>query len=272
MKIALLGKGKTGSRIIELVNNEPGASLEVFDRAHPPERNALARHDIIISFLPGEAFLQYIPELMASGVPVVTGSTGFDWPGGREAFSDELSGKGLVWVHANNFSLGMSLIRQMIQILGMANLLYENCSYSMKEVHHAGKRDAPSGTALTWKQWLNQPVEIFPERTGDVTGEHTLILDASGERISIHHSALNRDPFASGALWAARMVLNGRMASQTDETVIRERLLNDTDSREDIEMPDDGGLLEPGLCDFQSLLHQRLKGALQKEGSSGKNE
>lgn len=272
MKIALLGKGKTGSRIIELVNNEPGASLEVFDRAHPPERNALARHDIIISFLPGDAFLQYIPELMASGVPVVTGSTGFEWPGGRKAFSDKLSGKGLFWVHANNFSLGMSLIRQMIRILGMAGLLYEDCSYSLKEVHHTGKRDAPSGTALTWKQWLNQPVEILSERTGDVTGEHTLTLDASGERISIHHSALNRDLFASGALWAARMVLKGRKASQTDETVIRDRLSKNLDSREENVLTDDGGMLEPGLCDFQSLMHRKLSDVLQMEGSAQNNK
>ncbi len=207
MKIALLGNGKTGSHVLSLTRNVQGTGVTVFNREHPPERSALSGHDVIISFLPGDAFMAFIPEIVASRVPVVTGSTGFEWPDGREAFSKRLRKEGLVWVHASNFSLGMNLMHEMIRVLKMSGELYDDYRFSLHEVHHSGKKDAPSGTALSWKQWLEQPVEITSERTGNVIGEHALALDTPFERIAISHSALDRRIFASGALWAARQLL-----------------------------------------------------------------
>jgi len=232
MKIALLGNGKTGSHVLSLAQNEPATSATVFNRGNPPERNALAGHDIAISFFPGDAFLRYIPELIASRVPVVTGSTGFEWPEGRDAFSDRLRQEGLVWVHANNFSLGMNLMREMIRILSKSGELYEDCRFSLHEVHHTRKKDAPSGTALSWKQWLGHPVDITSERTGDVIGEHALTLDTPFERIAISHSALDRRIFASGALWTARQVLHGAID-------------------------------DPGLHDMQQLALQRIRNSTE---------
>ncbi len=208
MKIALLGKGKTGGELLRLIRNSPGLSVTVFDRENPPERTRLSGHDVIISFLPGDAFLEAIPELKVSGIPVVTGSTGFDWPGGRETFSTQLKDSNLIWVHADNFSLGMNLIHEMIKVLGLAGTLYDDFSFSLHEVHHTGKKDAPSGTALAWKEWLNMPVDITSERTGDVVGEHTLTFNTSFEQITLSHSARDRQIFASGALWTARHVLD----------------------------------------------------------------
>ncbi|MEX2657091.1 MAG: dihydrodipicolinate reductase C-terminal domain-containing protein [Balneolales bacterium] len=209
MNIALLGKGKTGGEVLRLARNRSDVSVTVFDREHPPERSRLAGHDVIISFLPGEPFQAAIPELLASRIPVVTGSTGFEWPGGREAFSRQLKDAGLTWVHANNFSLGMNLVHEMIKILGMAGELYDDFEFSLHEVHHKKKKDAPSGTALTWKEWLDQPVEITSERTGDVIGDHALTLVTPFEHIRVSHSARDRQIFASGALWTAKQVLAG---------------------------------------------------------------
>jgi 4-hydroxy-tetrahydrodipicolinate reductase len=187
----------------------PGMSVSIFNTSRPPERQALTGHDIIISFLPGPAFLSCIPELVASRIPVVSGSTGFEWPDGREAFSNSLAESGLHWLHASNFSLGMSLIHEMIQVLGMAGTLYDEHSFAIHEIHHQLKKDAPSGTALSWHRWLGASAEVTSERTGDVIGEHSLTLTTPFERIRIHHSARDRKLFASGALWAARQVLYG---------------------------------------------------------------
>ena len=208
MKIALLGKGKTGGNLLTLTRDDPRISVTVFDREHPPEKTRLMGHDIIISFLPGEPFKEVIPELLATRIPVVTGSTGFDWPEGRPAFSKKLADENLIWVHANNFSLGMNLIHEMIQILAKADILFDEYSYSLHEIHHTNKKDAPSGTAMAWKEWLKQPVEITSERTGDVIGEHSLSLTTPFERISINHSAMDRKIFASGALWTAKLILS----------------------------------------------------------------
>lgn len=233
MKIALLGNGKTGNHVLSLAQNEPATSVTVFNRGNPPERNALAGHDVIISFFPGDAFLSYIPELIASRVPVVTGSTGFDWPEGRDAFSERLRQEGLVWVHASNFSLGMNLMHEMICILKMTGELYHDYRFSLHETHHTGKKDAPSGTALSWKQWLDHPVDITSERTGDVIGEHALALETPFERITVSHSALDRRIFASGALWTARQVLQA------------------------------GAVEQPGLHDMQQLALQRIRNSTE---------
>jgi len=208
MKIALLGKGKTGGEVLKLIRSRPDYSVTVCDRDNPPSKERLAGHDVIISFLPGDAFLDTIPELLETRIPVITGSTGFEWPGGRTAFSDGLAQQGLTWVHAHNFSLGMNLMHEMIKILGMADSLYDEVNFSLHEIHHTGKKDAPSGTAISWKEWLGKPVEITSERTGDVIGEHALTLATPFEQITISHSARDRQIFASGALWTAEQVLN----------------------------------------------------------------
>lgn len=237
MKIALLGKGKTGGEVLRLTKDQPEVSVTVFDRQNPPEQTRLAGHDVIISFFPGEPFLAAIPELLSAEIPVITGSTGFEWPGGKRAFSQTLKEHGLIWVHANNFSLGMNLVHEMIRVLGRADTLYEDVAFSLHEIHHTKKKDIPSGTAKVWKEWLNQPVEITSERTGDVIGEHELTLKTPFEHIKIAHSARNRQIFASGALWTARQVLAER----------------DT--------------MEPGLYDIQQIALNKL---WDQEGTPGR--
>lgn len=228
MKIALLGKGKTGRHIIERVESLNGHAVTVFDREHRPSSALLKGHDCIISFLPGDAFQTYVPELIASGVPVVSGSTGFNWPGGREAFSLMLAENGLVWIYGSNFSLGMNLVYSMIDVLRAAEALLNGIRFDLHEIHHTSKKDSPSGTALAWKQWLGREVNITSERTGDVNGVHVLTLATPHEKITISHEALDRNLFAEGALWAAKRLCNG--------------------------LPP----LQPGLHDFRDIVHHYL--------------
>jgi 4-hydroxy-tetrahydrodipicolinate reductase len=204
MKIALLGKGKTGSKIIELSQHE----IEVFDRSNEATYEKLIKHDVIVSFLPGEAFEALIPVLLETKKPVVTGSTGFKWP---THFDKTLQEKNLSWIHATNFSLGVVVLKQLIQRLHQVDHLFKHKSLSIHEVHHTKKLDAPSGTALSMKEWLDEPCEITSERTGDVVGLHTLKLETSGEVIRLEHEAKDRSLFAEGALWAADFITNNQM-------------------------------------------------------------
>ncbi|HYE94917.1 MAG TPA: dihydrodipicolinate reductase C-terminal domain-containing protein, partial [Rubricoccaceae bacterium] len=94
------------------------------------------------------------------------------------------------------------------------------------EVHHTGKVDSPSGTALRLANELlgalSRKTRIEPEmahgkldpaalhvtstRAGHVFGEHTVGLDSPVDRITIHHSAKDRRAFAVGAVRAAAWV------------------------------------------------------------------
>ncbi|MFP5387307.1 MAG: dihydrodipicolinate reductase C-terminal domain-containing protein [Bacteriovoracia bacterium] len=204
MKVALLGKGKTGSKVLEIATCE----IEFFDRINEPTLEKLIRHDVIISFLPGEAFESLMPMLVESRKPVVTGSTGFKWPAN---FDKTLQEKKLAWIHATNFSLGVVVIKQLIERLNKVDHLFEEKSYTIHEVHHTKKLDAPSGTALSMKEWLKAPCEVTSERTGDVVGLHTLTLETPGEIIRLEHEAKDRRLFAEGALWAANYITKNRM-------------------------------------------------------------
>jgi 4-hydroxy-tetrahydrodipicolinate reductase len=204
MKIALLGKGKTGSKVLELAQGE----VTVFDSTHPATYDKLIQHDVIISFLPGEAFASLIPVLLETKKPVVTGSTGFQWP---SDFDSTLQERGLAWIHATNFSLGVVVVKELIQHLRKLDRLFVDKSYSLHEVHHTRKLDAPSVTALSMKEWLNDECEITSERTGDVVGLHTLKLETPGEIIRLEHEAKNRSLFAEGALWAANFITTQKL-------------------------------------------------------------
>lgn len=203
MKIALLGKGKTGSKILELAKD-----VTVFDSVNIPTYEKLIGHDVVISFLPGDAFQSYIPLLLETKRPVVTGSTGFAWP---QDFDKTLREKKLTWIYATNFSLGVVVLKQLIERLHEVSSLFEEKTFSIHEVHHTKKLDAPSGTALSMKEWLKEPCEITSERTGDVVGLHTLTMETPGEILRLEHEAKNRMLFAEGALWAANYITKTKM-------------------------------------------------------------
>ncbi len=206
MKVALLGKGKTGGKVLELLV-ERCIEHTVFDSTNQPTLEKLKEHDVMICFLSGVVFNQYFQLCLDSKIPLICGSTGFDFP---SSLSQELKAKKIKWIYATNFSLGMNLVQQMILIMKEASKIFSDFNFSLHEIHHINKLDAPSGTALSWKLWLDSDVHITSERIGDVTGIHELKLSTPYEEIYLKHSALDRKIFAEGALFAADKILNDK--------------------------------------------------------------
>ena len=208
MKIALIGKGKTGG---EILNLHPKGKVVIFDSKNEPTLEGLKECDVAISFVPGNILLGYIPILIDSKIPVVSGSTGHEWP---TSFESALTEKQCHWISGSNFSLGMRLIHKMIQHLSKASELFENYHFNIHEIHHEKKVDAPSGTAKSWHSWLNQESPITYERKGDIVGDHSLNLKTSFEEITLNHVALDRKVFAEGALWAANYLLKTKASME----------------------------------------------------------
>lgn len=205
LKLALLGKGKTGSKILELSQWE----TTVFDSSNPPTKEALSKHDVIVSFLPGPAFESYISMIMDSGVPLVTGSTGLTWP---EDLDKKLQEKKLTWVRAANFSLAMVLVKKVLETFSLAENIFgmDGVDFEMEETHHTSKKDAPSGTALQWANWVNKnDMPIKSHRLEDQVGTHVFKLKTPFEEMELSHKSLDRNLFAQGALYAANKILHG---------------------------------------------------------------
>lgn len=204
MKVAILGKGKTGSKVVEL-SQEKGYLARVFDTSNPATLESLQGHQVIISFLPGEPFLNLIPLLIESKIPVVTGSTGFDWP---TDLDQNLKDQQLTWIWGHNFSMGINFVKSCLEILGKTKEIFPEVEYHVHEVHHTKKLDAPSGTAISFQNWLGQDCHITSERTGDVVGIHELSLRTDFETITLKHQAHDRKIFANGALFAAKELVD----------------------------------------------------------------
>ncbi len=179
--------------------------VTVFNRANPVTLDRLQGHDVIISFLPGEAFLNVLDLLLATKIPVVTGSTGFTWP---ENFNQYLVERKLTWIRSHNFSLGMNVIESMIKQMQSLIKLFPEAQFKIAETHHVQKVDAPSGTAVSWKDWLGLNVAITSHRVGDTIGDHELTFESAEEKITLTHQAKDRSMFAYGALWTAKFIYN----------------------------------------------------------------
>lgn len=167
---------------------------------------------------------------MRHGLGLIVGTTGLS-PDDEAALA-EASAKVPVLV-ASNTSLGANLL---MALTGQATRAIPEADVEIVELHHRGKRDAPSGTALSLArasaeardQDLDEvkrtaregiapreagEIGVFGVRGGDVPGEHTVYLFLEGERIELTHRVLSRRIFALGALRAARY-LSGKPAGR----------------------------------------------------------
>jgi 4-hydroxy-tetrahydrodipicolinate reductase len=203
MNVGVIGTGRTGGLVLQALE---GHAITGYNQTNPPTLEALRTHDVLVVFLPGPAFLSQLDMLVESGIPVVTGSTGFAWP---EDIATRLQAQSVAWITAANFSLGMNLVYGMIKVLGKAPKLFDEYKYALHEIHHIHKKDHPSGTALSWEKWLAQPVEMTSDREGDNPGDHKLTLVTPFEDISIQHQAKDRRIFAEGAAWTAQRLARG---------------------------------------------------------------
>lgn len=204
MKISVIGTGKTGSKVVEMLGDR---LLDAFDENNLPTIEKLQKADALIVFVPGDAVSEIIEMILASGTPTAWGSTGYAWP---EDLDRRVQSMRTKWVLANNFSLGMNLIRKAIESISAGSGILNNPEFHIHEVHHVHKKDAPSGTAISWKNWLNQPVKVTSAREGDVNGIHELTIKTATEKITLKHDALDRSIFAEGAIWTAEQLVSNQ--------------------------------------------------------------
>ena len=208
-KLAIVGMGKMGKAIAELA---PSRDWEVVARLDSMTMKAgvkgadLKDADVAVEFTVPQATPSNLRALIAAGVPVVVGTTG--WYEELPTIAAEVKAKGGAMLAAANFSLGVNIFEQIAETA--ARLLGGAPGFSahIVETHHAAKLDAPSGTAATLGKsaslaWGRGEIPITSVRTGSVPGTHEFIFDSPFEQIHLEHIARDRRVFAEGALVAA---------------------------------------------------------------------
>lgn len=99
-----------------------------------------------------------------------------------------------------NFSSGIRLLHQML------NVVNDNWTSDIVELHHKYKKDSPSGTALALSKSVPNCNTIQGIRGGTNYGEHIVFLHQDGEQIEIRHQCLDRTIFATGAIRLASQI------------------------------------------------------------------
>lgn len=208
MKFAVIGTGKTGGKVVEVLDDDQ--IVGPFDSSNKPTVEKLKQADAAILFVPGAAAEELIDPLLEAEIPAAWGTTGYEWP----SYLDErLKEKKLAWLQASNFSLGMNIVRRCLQIIGQSSSVLDHPEFNIHEVHHKHKQDAPSGTAISWEKWLGHDAKITSERKGDIKGIHQLEVKTETESIHLKHQAHDRKIFAQGAIWAAEQLVGRNIES-----------------------------------------------------------
>lgn len=220
MKIALIGYGKMGHMIEQVAllrGHEIVCTIDI-NEENKFASEAFRSADVAIEFTTPQTAEQNIRNAWAAGVPVVSGTTGWD----AEKLMAEKNTPGLVW--KSNFSVGVNIFFDLNKWLAERLKQYPQYHPHIYEEHHIHKLDKPSGTAKTLAEQIVESqedvqgdnvqgtkgqelkVESIPiesVREGEIPGNHSVIWDSPEDTIVISHMAKGREGFALGAVIAA---------------------------------------------------------------------
>ena len=166
--------------------------------------NELPGADVWVDFSYATPALEHIRRASGLGKPILVGATGFSGEDNREI--EQLAACCPVLI-APNLSTGIGVMNLLTG--EAAKLLGKDFDPVIFELHHSGKRDAPSGTALRLAQQVDtgeKSPQIAALRAGGAVGEHQVRFVGSDEELIIIHRAFSRKAFSRGVPRAVRFI------------------------------------------------------------------
>lgn len=217
MKIALIGFGNMGKEVENLIKNSDthqvvSRSLEEIDGKW--DEKGIKNADVVIDFTSPAVVVGNIRKVAALGKNMVVGTTGwYDQMKEVEAIVKE---NGIGLIYAQNFSVGANIFFKIIAHAGKLFNKFEGYDVYGLEIHHKGKKDSPSGTALRIAREV-EGLQFTSIRAGRNPGFHQAVFDSMADSITLSHSAHNRSGFAAGAILAAEFIKDKKGLHNFDE-------------------------------------------------------
>ncbi len=187
--------------------------------------------DFIVDFSHHEASLLFLKEAKKLGIkiPFIIGTTGFS-PQAEKKITDYAQFFPIV--KSGNFSTGINVLMGIIQ-QGL-NALGQDYEVEIVEQHHNQKKDAPSGTAkmlvkavqnasgfsahkpLSQREGIigkrgKKEIGLFALRGGGMIGEHSVHLFSENDKITLTHTAFNRQAFSNGVIRAILFIIEKKI-------------------------------------------------------------
>ncbi|MFA4824175.1 MAG: 4-hydroxy-tetrahydrodipicolinate reductase [Methanoregula sp.] len=236
IKVVVCGaSGRMGQTIGRMVNESSDLELvgginlkpssffgtEIVEAKNAEKLLKSTKADVLIDFTIAVAAVENVKMAARNNVALVVGTTGFT-PEQRAVMEGAIH-NAVPAVISSNFSVGVNIFWQLVRESGK---LLKDYDIEVFEAHHRNKKDAPSGTAKTILQILEEEagprqkqygregmterkneIGVHVIRGGDIVGDHKVMFSKNFETIELSHHASDRSVFASGALHAARWVV-----------------------------------------------------------------
>src|SRR5262249_13732889 len=226
LKVGVLGaKGRMGSQISAVVAAEPDMTLAA-GGGGGDDREALSGCDVVVDFTHPGAVMDNLRWRAGRGLDTVVGTAGFDDARTAEVARWLAAAPGTRALIVPNFSIGAVL---MMRFAAQAARFFE--SAEIIELHHAGKVDAPSGTATRTASLIAaaraeggprprpdatvtaldgargadvDAVHVHSVRLAGLLAHQEVLLGGHGETLTLRHDSLDRASFLPGILLGIR--------------------------------------------------------------------
>jgi len=227
------GCGKMGSTVARLVRQNENMKLAgiIESPSHPKKgkdwgivtglgetgiiikdnlEEIIQNTDQVVEFTNPQVSLKHLEIVSKYKKAMIMGTTGFS---SKEIKEINKLAQGIPFLLSPNMSLGVNLLFKLAAETAAA--LSDDYDIEIVEAHHRFKKDAPSGTAKKLAQEIAKAkgvnldevaIGIHSIRSGDITGEHTVMFTALGERLELTHKAHSRDTFAYGTIQAIKFM------------------------------------------------------------------
>jgi 4-hydroxy-tetrahydrodipicolinate reductase len=242
MRIAIVGYGRMGQLVEEVLPsrgheaglivdpnlpateapNAPGEQR--IKRASQLSGDLLAGIDAAIEFSLADAVVSNVEAYARAGVSAVIGTTG--WLSELQEVQQIAEQASIAILYGSNFSIGANLFFRIAEQAAALMAPFDEYDLMIHEMHHSGKQDSPSGTAVTLAEKViakvpgktrietgrldrapsPEELHVSSTRGGSVPGTHSLYLDSPADTIEIRHTARSRRGFALGAVRAAEWI------------------------------------------------------------------
>ena len=206
IKVVISGYGRMG-HMVEAVLKSRGIECAGTCEDIASFDEAVAKDCVCIDFTTPDAFRANYPVLAARFKAVVVGTTGWN------DIKDEVIGcfekNGTPMIYSSNYSVGVNVFSAAVALV--SKYLGKAGGYApyIVEKHHIHKLDAPSGTAKSLAEVVENGMASKPDvasvRVGELAGVHTVGFEGMNDRITMEHEAFTRKVFAEGAVVAATM-------------------------------------------------------------------
>ena len=237
IRVGVLGaRGRMGQQVCRAVDAAPDLDLVAMVEAGDWLFSvADAGAQVLVDFTHPDVVMDNVRFAIDQNIHAVVGTTGFT-PERLDTVRDWLRDAPQVGVLiAPNFGIGAVLAMKFAQL---ASPFYE--SVEIVELHHAGKVDAPSGTAARMASLIAaarreagmddvpdattkaldgargasvEGIAVHSVRAAGMVAHHEIIFGTTGETLTIRHDSLDRASFMPGVLLGVRAI--GRLPGLT---------------------------------------------------------